>query len=107
MTNAKIAAVGRHESVLLFSAAGIETVFVNDSAEALSAIRTLVKNGTQVIFLTENFAAELEDALRKYRQNAYPIVLPIPEKSGPSGYSMEKINANMEKALGTNLFNKE
>lgn len=107
MTNAKIAAVGRHESVLLFSAAGIKTVFVTDDSEALQSVKTLVKDGVQVIFLTENFAQELEEPLRKYRQTAYPIVLPVPEKSGPTGYSMAKINANMEKALGTNLFNKE
>lgn len=107
MTNTKIAAIGRHESVLLFSAAGIKTVFVTEADEALQAVKALVKDGVQVIFLTENFAKELEEPLQKYRQTAYPIVLPVPEKSGPTGYSMVKINANMEKALGTNLFNKE
>ena len=107
MTNAKTAAVGRPESILLFSAAGIPTVPVTTDSEALHAVRTLIKDGAQIIFLTENFAAVLEEELRAYRMNSYPIILSVPEKSGPSGYSMQKINANMEKALGTNIFNNE
>ncbi len=107
MTDAKSAAVGRHESILLFSAAGIPTVSATTDAEALQAVRSLIKDGTQVIFLTENFAAALEEELHAYRMNSYPIILSVPEKSGPSGYSMQKINANMEKALGTNIFNNE
>lgn len=107
MTNPKIAAVGFHESILLFSAAGVKTVPVTSDEEALDAVKTLAKGGTQVIFLTENFAAALEEQLRRYRSEAYPIILPVPEKSGSVGYSMQKINANMEKALGTNIFNNE
>lgn len=107
MSNAKIAAVGRHESILLFSAAGIKTVPVTSDEQALDAVRQLVREKTDVIFLTENFAEALEEPLKPYRATAYPVILPVPEKSGPTGYSMAKINANMEKALGTNLFNKE
>lgn len=107
MSNAKIAAVGRHESILLFSAAGIITVPVTSDEQALDAVRQLVREKTDVIFLTENFAEALEEPLKPYRATVYPVILPVPEKSGPTGYSMAKINANMEKALGTNLFNKE
>lgn len=107
MTNTKIVAVGMHESILLFSAAGIKTVPVVSADEALQAVKSLVKGGAQVIFLTENFAEVLEEQLHRYRENAYPIILPVPEKSGPTGYGLRKINANMEKALGTNIFNNE
>lgn len=107
MTDVKIAAVGRHESILLFSAAGVKTVPADTAEQALQAVKSLVKNGAQVIFLTENYAAALEGPLERYRENAYPVILPVPEKSGPTGYGMAKINANMEKALGTNIFNNE
>lgn len=107
MTDVKIAAVGRHESILLFSAAGVKTVPADTAEQALQAVKSLVKNGAQLIFLTENYAAALEEPLERYRENAYPVILPVPEKSGPTGYGMAKINANMEKALGTNIFNNE
>lgn len=107
MTDVKIAAVGKHESILLFSAAGVKTVPADTDEQALQAVKMLIKNGVQVIFLTENYAAALEEPLRRYRENAYPVILPVPEKSGPTGYGMAKINANMEKALGTNIFNNE
>lgn len=107
MTEAKIAAVGKHESILLFSAAGVKTVPADTNAEALQAVKSLIKDGAEVIFLTENYAAALEEQLHRYRESAYPIILPVSEKSGPTGYGIAKINANMEKALGTNIFNNE
>ena len=107
MTQVKTAAVGRHTDILLFSAAGVHTVSADTAADALHAVRQLAKAGAQVIFLTENFAAELEPELARYRENAYPIVLPVPTKESRGAYSMQKINANMEKALGTNIFNNE
>ena len=107
MTEAKIAAVGKHESILLFSAAGVKTVSADTDAQALQAVKNLIKNGAEVIFLTENYAAALEEQLSRYRESAYPIILPVPEKSGPTKKKKKKINANMEKALGTNIFNNE
>lgn len=107
MTDVKVAAVGRHESILLFSAAGVKTVPADTDEQAFQAVKSLVKNGAQVIFLTENYAAALEEPLSRYRESAYPVILPVPEKSGPTGYGIAKINANMEKALGTNIFNNE
>ena len=107
MTERKVAAVGKHESILLFSAAGVKTVAADTNEQALQAVKSLVKGGAEVIFLTENYAAALEEPLQRYRESAYPIILPVPEKSGPTGYGIAKINANMEKALGTNIFNNE
>ena len=58
----------------------------------------------KVIFLAERFAEELEDLLAKYRGRPYPAILPIPDQSGETGYGMKKIVSNMEKAVGSNLF---
>jgi len=107
MSEYKTAAVGSHSSVVLFAAAGIKTVSAESAKDAEKAISSLVKEGYGIIFLTENYAQALENELKRYRASAYPVILPVPEKSGPSGYGMQKINGNMEKAIGTNIFDKD
>ena len=107
MSNYKAAAVGSHSSVVLFSAAGIRTVSAENVKDAEKAVNTLVKEGYGIIFLTENYAKELENELKRYRETAYPVILPVPERAGGSGYGMQKINNNMEKAIGTNIFDKD
>ena len=107
MSEYKAAAVGSHSSVVLFSAAGIRTVSAESVKEAEKAVNRLVKEGYGIIFLTENYAKALENELKRYRASAYPVILPVPEKSGPGGYGMQKINSNMEKAIGTNIFDKD
>lgn len=106
MSEYKTAAVGSHSSVVLFSAAGIRTVSAETVKDAEKAVNTLAKEGYSIIFLTENYAEALENELKRFRANAYPVILPVPDKSGPNGYGMGKIKDNMEKAIGTDIFDK-
>lgn len=71
--------------------------------EAEKALLSLVKEGVSIIFLSEWYAEQMEQTLQRYRRTAYPIILPIPDSKGPTGYSLNKISANMEKAIGANL----
>ena len=100
MDKMKIAAVGEHSSVILFHTAGT----ASDIEEAERAIRQFVKEGYEIIFLSERLAEDMEEELKRYRASAYPLILPIPDRAGPTGYSMNKITENMEKAIGTNIF---
>lgn len=107
MSKTKVAAVGEHSSVILFHTAGVKSVSVKTSTEAEKAVNSLVKEGYQIIFLTESYVNELSEALDRYRRTAYPLILPIPERTGSTGYSMKKITDNMEKAIGTNIFDND
>lgn len=107
MSKIKAAAVGEHSSVILFHTTGVEAVSVENVEEAGAAVSRLVREGYGIIFLTENYAGLLEEDLQKYRAMAYPLILPIPERTGATGYGMDKIRINMEKAIGTNIFDKE
>ena len=104
MDKMKIAAVGEHASVILLHTAGIATRAASDIEEAERAVHRLVKEGYEIIFLSERLAQGMEESLKRYRTSAYPLILPIPDRAGPTGYSMRKITENMEKAIGTNLF---
>lgn len=103
MSSAKTAAVGEYSSVILFGAAGIETRPANTPEDAEKAVAMLVKEGYEVIFLAEKFAERMPETLEKYRASAYPLILPVPDRAGTTGFGMNKIKTNMEKAIGTNI----
>ena len=104
MDKMRIAAVGEHSSVILFHTAGIITKSVTTAEEAEKAVQHFVKEGYEIIFLSERLAAEMEDTIKRYRAAAYPLILPVPDRNGATGYSMGRIVGNMEKAIGTNIF---
>ncbi|HPE95264.1 MAG TPA: V-type ATP synthase subunit F [Bacillota bacterium] len=106
MTGVKTAAVGEHSSVVLFGTAGITVRTADDPQQAEDALKKLIREGYEVIFLTEKLACCMEDFLAPYRRSAFPLILPVPDRSGATDYSMKHITHNMEKAIGTNIFDK-
>lgn len=106
MTENIFAAVGDGASVSLFHTVGIKTVSVTTANDAERAIRALVREGKKVIFVTEVFIKELSDLTEKYREKAYPAIIPIPDRNGSLHLAEKKIIENMEKAIGTNIFDK-
>lgn len=106
MNENKIAAVGDRASILIFNTAGILTRAVDSAKSAEREVRALASNGYKVIFISEKYIADLTDILEKYRESAYPAIIPIPDRSGTMGVGNKKIIANMEKAIGTNIFDK-
>ena len=106
MTENIFAAVGDGASISLFHTVGIKTVSVSTAGEAQKAVMTLVREGKKIIFVTEVFIKELSDLTEKYRENAYPAIIPIPDRNGSLHLAQKKIIDNMEKAIGTNIFDK-
>lgn len=106
MNSNKIAAVGDRASVIIFNTAGISTYAVSDAKEAEKTVRTLASDGYKIIFISEKYTDDLADILEKYRESAYPAIIPIPDRSGTMGVGLKKIKDNMEKAIGTDIFDK-
>ena len=106
MEHNTIAAVGEMSSVIVFHTAGIRAVGADTPEEARRAVMELVKEDTKIIYLTENYFDELDDLIEKYRASAYPVIIPIPDRTGSRGLGEKKVISNMEKAIGTNIFDK-
>ncbi len=48
----------------------------------------------------------MTEFLKRFDEEAYPVVLSIPSKSGSTGYGAEVLKSAMERALGVDiLFN--
>lgn len=103
----KMAIVGDGDSVLAFSAVGIDAFPVINVEDAMQTIKNLAKEYA-IIFVTDVIASEISEFLERYVTSAYPIILPVPSKSGSNGYGIEQIKKAMDKALGVDiLFNND
>lgn len=102
----KMAIVGGGDGIMVFKAAGVATFPVADEKKAREILRKIAKE-YQIIFLTEDLARPLTEFLKRFDEEAYPVVVSIP--SGNSeGYGMEVLKNAMDRALGVDiLFHKD
>ena len=99
----KCAIVGDGDSIMVFTAAGVDAFPADDSKKARELLRKVAREYA-VIFVTEELARELGDFLKRFDEEPYPVVLTIPSKNGSTGYGAEEIRRASERALGVDLF---
>lgn len=104
MDKVSVGAIGTDESITIYNSVGFTTYFSNDYSQIDKMIFKLYKEGCKIIFVTEKVYENIPDTLEKYRQNTYPIILPLPLDNVNSGVGMKKIKDNVEKAIGINIF---
>ena len=104
----KIAIVGDRDSILGFMALGFSVHEVTDPENAAKKLHALVKSGEYaVIFLTENYAMQLEEELSRYKDLPLPAIVSIPGQGGSLGYGMNNIRSAVERAVGADILFKE
>ena len=103
----QIAVVGSRDTVLAFKALGLAVHPVDSAEEASQAVYRLAKDGTAVIFITEEYAAQIDETISRYKSSALPAIIPIPGASGATGEGMKRVRANVEKAIGADILFKE
>ncbi len=96
-----MAVVGSAETITVFQAAGVEAFPVTDEKSARETLRR-VAHDFPVVFLSEEYAGPLKDLLRRFDEEAYPVVLPIPTGKA-AGYGEEFLRDTMERALGVDI----
>ena len=101
----KMAIIGDGDSVLAFTACGVKAFSVANPADAEEQLKKLAKE-YQIVFITDVIAKEIDEVIKRYTAQTFPIILSIPSKEGSNGYGMQGIKNAMEKALGVDiLFN--
>lgn len=99
----KIAVVGDKDSVLAFKALGVDVFTVFDGDEARKTVDTLARNNYGVIFITEQIASLIPDTIVRFDKEIIPAVILIPSNQGTLDIGMNRINKNVEKAIGSNI----
>ena len=100
----KIAVLGDRESVLGFKALGLDVHPAETAEEARKTLHHLARDGeTAIIYLTEQFAAEIQDEVAKYKDSVMPAIILIPGRDGSLGLGLSALQAAVERAVGTNI----
>lgn len=103
----KIAMIGDRDIILAFKSIGMDTYEATDSEQVASLLKKLSKE-CAIIYITEDLARQCESVLEKYKTKSYPAIIPLPSSKGSTGYGMEGIKKDVERAIGADiLFNKE
>lgn len=99
----KVGVVGDRDSVLAFRALGVEVSTAANPEEARRAVDSMAMNGFGVIFITEQLAVTIPETIDRYNSQMIPAVILIPSNQGTLNIGMDRINKNVEKAIGSNI----
>lgn len=99
----KIGVVGDKDSILAFKALGIDVYPVVESEEGKRTIDKMAAEKYAIIFVTEQIAKDLGETIERYNRELIPAVILIPSNQGSLNIGIERINDNVEKAVGVNI----
>ena len=100
----KIAVLGDRESVLGFMALGLDVHSAETVEDGRKILHRLAKDGqTAIIYLTEQYAAQMMDEVKKYKDEVMPAIILIPGKAGSMGIGMQNITDSVERAVGADI----
>ena len=101
----KIAAMGDPDSITGLSALGLEIFPTEEADEAAQLLERLAGSGYAVIYITEALAAQIPEAIDRYRYERVPAVILIPGVRGNTGAGLENVRISVEKAVGMDILN--
>ena len=103
---APIAAIGDRNSVLGFSALGVN-VITPAPDKVREAIIDVIKNEVIIIFITEKMAETIPDLIDSIAKRPSPTVVVIPDATGSKGLGLKKLNETIIRAVGANIMSDE
>lgn len=95
--------MGDYDSICAFKVLGIDPYAVSNAAEAESMLQSLIRKEYPIIFITENFAAQLTAVLDEYRTKPLPAIIPIPSVNGSTGFGIGYVKKAVEQAVGSDI----
>ncbi len=99
----KIGVIGDKDSVLGFRALGLNVFTPKEADEIRITIEKLARDNYGIIFITEQLATKAMETIQRYDDEVAPAIIMIPSNKGTLNIGMDRINKNVEKALGSNI----
>lgn len=104
----KIGIIGDRDSVLGFMALGFSVFEAENPEQASEILHKIAKEGEYaIIFVVENYAAEMEEEISKYKTQPLPAIISLPGQKGANGYGMTSIKNAVERAVGADILFKD
>jgi len=89
-----------------FKALGLDTFPAESPAEAGKLLRQLTRESEEeyaIIYIEENFAAQLHNEIAKFKDSPSPAIILIPGREGSIGLGQQALRDAVERAVGTNI----
>ena len=102
-SNKTIAVIGEQAIVKVFQAIGYDCFYDTNPEDVIARCQALDTAGYKIILILEKTAAQISKYLDSRAGIAYPIIMPIPDTVTHENYGMQRLNQNMEKAMGIKL----
>lgn len=102
----KIAIVGKKDVYLGFKALGLTVVDARTAPSAERLITDLVSQGYSIIFVSESLGSELAGAIERFRKQATPAIVMIPDNMGSLGIARERVRKLVERAVGIDILSR-
>ena len=99
----KIAVLVDYDSIYGFATLGLDTFPVNTREEAAEELSTLASGGYGIIYITENWAAELKHEIERYQEQISPAIIQIPGIAGNTGAGIAGVKKSVEVAVGSDI----
>jgi V/A-type H+-transporting ATPase subunit F len=99
----KIGIIGDRDSVLGFKAVGLDVFPCAAADEAKKTLHRIVKEDYAIIFITENFAKDMQEAMDQYKFHKLPAIVEIPGMDGNYGVGFRKLKKSVERAIGADI----
>ena len=102
----KIAVIGGRDTVMGFKALGLDTFPAENGQEAGKLLRSLTRDSEDeyaIIYIEENFAAQIQAEIDKFKDSPSPAIIVIPGREGSAGLGLQALRAAVERAVGTNI----
>ena len=99
-----VAAIGTQDTIALFNAVGIQSLIATSPEDADKKIFQLVQEKCKIIYIVEELYEAIGKTLEKYKNQPFPMIIPIPTGVESKGIGLKKIKSNVEKAIGIDIF---
>ena len=101
----KIGVLGSRETVMGFKALGLDVFPATDVTEARQILRRITKaeENYAIIYVEENFAAELKHEIDRYKDSPTPAIILIPGRDGSLGLGQTALQEAVERAVGSDI----
>lgn len=103
----KIAVVGDKESILGFSAIGMDMYPAYNEGDIKKIIPKLIEENYAIIYITENVSIKAEKYLNKLSKDKIPAIVTIPSNTGSLNYGEKRIKDMVQRAVGIEIHFKE
>ncbi len=99
----KIGVIGDKDSVLGFKALGLDVFTPENAIDVRRTIEKLAMEEYGIIFITEQMSMKALETISRYDGEPSPAIIMIPSNQGTLNIGMNRIDQNVEKALGSNI----